>query len=228
MLLALALTAQLLATTQSDDSAARIDRVPSSEDTTPVPEITPAPAAAPERGSPRLQAGPTTRKKSVSIIASGLGIIAGSITSYLALAGGVAVNFSKGGLSDPFDSDDILLLMVLPAATAAVTTWFIGLLDWSQRGVFSSLLWAVLGAGAGELIGLGAGTLIGRAMYPTDLGARGIVTVFIAPAVAVLGAVIFMELFKPGEEVEGAYASLSVARTQNGGLAFGPAVGFRF
>jgi len=222
------MTAQLLATTQSDDSAARIDRVPSSEDTTPVPEITPAPAAAPERGSPRLQAGPTTRKKSVSIIASGLGIIAGSITSYLALAGGVAVNFSKGGLSDPFDSDDILLLMVLPAATAAVTTWFIGLLDWSQRGVFSSLLWAVLGAGAGELIGLGAGTLIGRAMYPTDLGARGIVTVFIAPAVAVLGAVIFMELFKPGEEVEGAYASLSVARTQNGGLAFGPAVGFRF
>ena len=64
------------------------------------------------------------------------------------------------------------------------------------------------------LAGLGAGTLIGRAMYPNDSGTRGIVMVFLAPAFAVLGAVIFMELFKPGEEVEGPYATISVARAQ--------------
>jgi len=117
--------------------------------------------------------------------------------------------------------------MVLPAATAAAFTWVVGLLDWSQRGFFSSALWAVLGAGAGEVLGVGAGILLGRAMYPTDAGNRGLLMVFVAPALAVLGAVLFMELFKPGEEVE-AYASISVAQGQGGGLVFGPAFGGRF
>lgn len=228
VLTALALTAQLLSATQSDeDSAARIDRIPSSEESTPAPELTPAPTAEPERGA-RLAAGPTSRRKSTRFLIATASIGAGALTSYLALVLGVALNFSKGGLSDPVDTNDILLLMVLPATVAAGFTWFVGLLDWSQRGVFSSALWAVLGAGAGELLGLGAGTLIGRAMYPNDLGARGIVTIFLAPAFAVLGAVIFMELFKPGEEVEGAYATISVARAQSGGLVFGPAFGMKF
>lgn len=232
MILSLALTAQLLAATQSEDSTAKVNRIPSSEDSTPVevepqPSVAPAPVAAPERG-PSLVAGAATRRKSTSFLIATLSIGVGALTSYLALVGGIAVNFSKGGLSDPIDTDDILLLMVLPASVGAAFTWLVGLLDWSQRGVFSSALWAVLGAGVGELLGLGAGTLLGRALYPGDTGARGLVMVFLAPAVAVLGAVIFMELFKPGEEVEGAYASISVARTWNGGLAFGPAFGFRF
>jgi hypothetical protein len=197
--------------------------------------LTQAPAAPPPQGA--NLASSTTRRKSTSLLLAGASLGAAAVGGYLALAVGVAANFRNQGLSSPPDADDILLLMVLPATVAAAVAWTVGLLDLAQRGLVSSALWSVLGAAAGELLGLGIGSLVGRSLYPSDPSASAIVTLFLAPAFAALGAVILMELLKPGEEVasgrrpgEGArgWASLSVSRTRGGGLAVGPALGLSF
>jgi hypothetical protein len=220
MLLALAFSAQLFTAMQSDDAAAQVQHLngePTAQPRTP----------SPESGGATLTAGPTTRRKSTSFLLAGAQFGVGAIAGYLALVLGVAANFPRGGLSSPVDSNDILLLMVLPAAATAAFGWLVGLFDGAQRGIFSSALWALLGAAGGELLGVGAGSLIGRSAYPNDSGLAGIVMVFAAPALSALTATLFMELFKPGEEVA-PYVSLSVARGYNGAGVFGPALGLRF
>lgn len=228
MLLALAVTAQLLAGLQDEgDSPARVDTLPPSTEGQPAPLApAPPPAPAPERGA-SLSAGPTTQRKSTGFLIAGGGIVLGAVGGYLGLVAGVLVNFSKGGLSDPIDVDDALLLMVIPATAAAAFSWVIGLFDLSQRTFVGSAIWAILGAAVGEGVGLGAGYLLGRAMFPNDAGTRGLVLIAMGPALAAIGAVLFMELFKPGEEV-GPAATLSVTRDATGALAFGPALVGRF
>jgi hypothetical protein len=120
-----------------------------------------------------------------------------------------------------------LLLMVTPAIGAAIFAWVVGLLDFSQRTFVGSAIWALLGAAVGEAAGLGVGYLLGRSMFPTDPGAQGLTFVACGPAVAALGAVVFMELFKPGEEIP-AHGSISVSRDATGRTVLGPAVVGRF
>lgn len=222
MLTALVLTAQLLSQVEEGDApAGQVRTIPAE------PAEAPAPApAAPERGA-SLAAGPSTYRKSTNLLVAGLGLVGGAVGGYLGLVGGVALNFSKGGLSDPIDSDDALLLMVTPAIGAAVFAWVVGLLDFSQRTFVGSAIWALLGAAVGEAAGLGVGYLLGRSMFPTDPGAQGLTFVACGPALAALGAVVFMELFKPGEEIP-AYGSISVSRDVTGRTVLGPAVVGRF
>lgn len=229
MLTALVLTAQLLSQVEEGDApAAQVTTIPA----TPVePEPAPAPVVAPATAAPErgvsLAAGPSTYRKSTNPLIAGLGVVAGALGGYLGLVGGVAINFSKGGLSDPLDSDDALLLMVTPAVGAAAFAWIVGLLDFSQRTFVGSAIWALLGAAIGEGAGLGLGYLLGRSMFPTDPGAQGLTFVAVGPAVAALGAVVFMELFKPGEEIP-AHASISLTRDVTGRTVLGPAIGGTF
>ena len=166
-----------------------------------------------------------THKKSVNVLVA-LGELAiGSLAGYLALVVGIALNLPHGGVSAPADANDILYLGVFPTVATAALSWLVGLFDWGQRSVLGSAIWAVLGAAAGELAGLGLGDLLGHALYPNDHGASAIVTIFFAPAVSAIGAMIFMEAFKPGQDV---YASINLTRTRSGALALGPAFGLRF
>lgn len=226
MLTALLLTTQLLA--QTDDApAGSVETIPAQQAEEAPPPVAPAPVPAkpaPERGV-SLAAGPTEFRKSTNPLIATLAIGGGLLGGYLGLLGGVLINFSKGGLSDPIDSDDALLLMVVPGVGAAAFAWIVGLLDLSQRTIAGSAVWGLLGAAIGEGAGLGIGYAIGKAKFSSDPGVQGLIFVGVAPAFAALGAVIFMELFKPGEEIG---PSISVARSANGTLVYGPAIAGRF
>jgi hypothetical protein len=228
MLLPLLAAAALLAADPpaGDDSRATVEHL---DDSAPAPAAEPATVAPSASDNPQRAAALTprepTRRKSTSLIIGGLELAAGALAGYVGLAVGVALNVPHGGLSFPPDALDVVYLGVVPLVACAAFSWFAGLLDFSQRSIIGSALWALIGAGAGELVGLGVGALVGRAMYPSDDGAAGIVALFIAPAVAAFGAVLFMELFKPGEEV---YATLDVGRARDGSLALGPALLMRF
>lgn len=182
-----------------------------------------APKAANDDRSARLQE--PTRRKSTSFILVGIDLAAGLVAGYLGLVVGIAVNVPRGGLSNPPDAYDVLYLGVVPLVACAALSWLAGLFDISQRSVLGSAIWAALGALAGELVGVGAGILVGNAMFPDDQGGAGLVAVAFGPAFAALGAVLFMELFKPGEEV---YATINTVRTHDGSLAMGPAFLMRF
>lgn len=181
------------------------------------------PSASNDSRSARLQE--PTRHKSTSFILAGIDLAAGLVAGYLGLVVGIALNVPRGGLSNPPDAYDVLYLGVVPVVACAALSWLAGLFDLSQRSVLGSAIWAALGALAGELIGVGAGLLVGNAMFPDDQGAAGLVAVSFGPAFAALGAVLFMEIFKPGEEV---YATLNAVRAHDGSLAMGPAFLMRF
>ncbi len=228
MLLPLLTAAALLAADPppADESGATVEHL---DPAPPAPADAPAVMAPTAADNPQRAASLTprepTRRKSTSLIIAGLQLAAGALAGYVGLAVGIALNIPHGGLSFPPDALDVVYLGVVPALACAAFAWFAGLLDFSQRSVVGSALWAVLGAAAGEVVGLGIGAGVGRGIYPSDEGAAGLVAVFLAPAVAALGAVLFMEIFKPGEEV---YASLNLGRAHDGSLAMGPAVLMRF
>ena len=172
-----------------------------------------APAAAPRE----------SHEKSFNPLIGLLEFTVGTVAAYAGVLVGVLVNIGRGGLSWPPDTTDVLLLGALPAALAAGGSWLVGLLDAGQRSVPMSLVHALLGAVTGQVVGLGAGYLLGRAAAgPNDLSGAMSISVFVAPAFAALGSVVFMELFKPGAVT----VSASVAPVRDGrGLAgFAPAV----
>ncbi|MBX7097963.1 MAG: hypothetical protein K1X89_09635 [Myxococcaceae bacterium] len=225
MMLALALASTLTAYTPSarlltaDDAAEQDAAAPSSASAIPqsVSPGTPVPPAAyvppPTPPQPR---------KSVSFLLAGGEFVVGAATGYLGLLLGILGNFRSGGLTIPPDVTDILLLAALPAGLATAGAWLIGLFDLSQRGFFSNLFFAVLGGALGELVGVGAGVLVGRSAAPSDSSLAGIIAVSMGPAFAALGAMFFMELFKPGELP--AHASVLFVPDGRGGLAAGPSL----
>jgi hypothetical protein len=227
MLLPLLAAAALLAADPPppDESRATVEHVDESAPA-PAEPATVAPSAADHEGrAAQLTPREPTRRKSHSLIIGGLQLAAGALAGYVGLAVGIALNVPHGGLSFPPDGLDVLYLGVVPAVACAAFAWFAGLLDFSQRSIIGSALWSLLGAAAGEVVGLGVGSLVGHGFYPNDQGAAGLVAVAFGPAVAAFGALLLMEIFKPGEEV---YASLDVQRTRDGALAMGPALFMRF
>ncbi len=228
MLLALFTAAALLGADPAapKENGAQVEHLEPSQDEAPTSPavVGPSSAANDERAASLVPREPT-RRKSVGLISAGAELISGALGGYLALVVGIAANVPRGGLSSPPDGYDVLYLGVLPAVGCAALAWLAGLLDFPQRTLFGSAIWSLLGSAVGEAVGVGAGALLGRAMYPHDSGAAGVVAVFCGPAGAVLGALLFMELFKPGEEV---YATLELDRARNGSLAMGPAVLLRF
>lgn len=187
----------------------------------PLEEASPAPSAPPPYVPP-----PPTHRKSVSFLLAGGELLFGALLGYGGLGLGILANIRGGGLSLPPDVTDVMLLAVLPGALAAGGAWLVGLFDLGQRNFFTNLLFAIAGGALGELVGLGAGVLLGRSIYPGDPSAAGLVSVAVAPAFAAFGAMLFMELFKPGEEVGG--ASLQLVPDGRGGIAAGPAWVGRF
>ncbi|MCC6337080.1 MAG: hypothetical protein IT380_24190 [Myxococcales bacterium] len=195
---------------------------------------TEAPASAPPEASPPAAAAPARsasltpqeeRHKSFNPLIGLLEFTVGTVAAYAGVLVGVLYNIGQGGLQWPPDAGDILLLGALPAVMAAGASWLIGLMDASQRSVPGSLLHALLGAAVGQLAGLGVGYLIGRAVAgPADLSGAMAISVFVAPAFAALGAVLFMELFKPGELKVS--ASVSPLRDAGGLSGLAPAVAF--
>ncbi len=179
-------------------------------------------APVPERGA---LPGQQVKKHTNILIAAG-SFVVGTALAYGGLALGILGNIRAGGLSNPPDVTDAMLLAVLPAGCAAAGAWLIGLFDWGQRGVVSSALWSVLGALVGEAAGLGVGILIGRSAAPNDVGLSGIITISVAPGFAALGSVVLMELLKSGEVVpDGApSASLMGVRDSSGQMVFGPSL----
>jgi hypothetical protein len=170
---------------------------------------------------------PEERRRSFNPLIGALEFGVGAVAGYAGVLVGVLVNLGQGGLQWPPDADDVVLLGALPVVLAAGSSWLIGLLDVSQRSVLGSLLHALLGAVVGQLAGLGAGYLIGRAVAgPNDMSGAMAIAVFIAPAFAALGSVLFMELFKPGEVRVS--ASLSPLRDAGGFSGLAPAVALRW
>ncbi|MEW5739916.1 MAG: hypothetical protein AB1938_13370 [Myxococcota bacterium] len=191
---------------------------------TPADASTPSAAGAPRSASlaPREE-----RHKSFNPLIGTLEFVVGAAAGYVGVLAGVLYNIGQGGLQWPPDAGDILLLGVLPAVMAAGGSWLIGLMDSSQRSVLGSLLHALLGGLVGQAAGLGVGYLIGRAVAgPDDLSGAMAISVFIAPAFAALGAVLFMELFKPGELRVS--ASLAPLRDAGGVSGLAPAVALRW
>lgn len=140
-----------------------------------------------------------THDKSFNPLVGLLEFAVGTAAGYAGVLVGVLVNIGRGGLSWPPDAADVLLLGALPAALAAGGSWLPGLLDARQRSVPMSLVHALLGAVTGQAVGLAAGYLVGRSVAgPNDLSGALSVSVFVAPAFAALGSVVFMELFKSG------------------------------
>jgi hypothetical protein len=226
MLLAV-LTVSLLAADppapSPEENGAKVEHLdPNQEQPQESPAVV-GPSAANDSRSAALRE--PTRRKSTSFILAGIDFAAGAVAGYLGLVVGIALNVPHGGLSSPPDSNDILLLGVIPVVACAAIAWLAGLFDFSQRSIIGSALWSVLGSLAGELVGVGAGLLVGNAMFPDDQASAYLVALAFGPAVAALGAVIFMEIFKPGEEV---YATIDAVRTRNGSLALGPAFLMRF
>ena len=171
----------------------------------------------------------THHEKSVSFLLMSGEFFIGSVAGYIGLLVGVLANLSKGGLSVPPDGTDVLLLGVLPGGLAAAGSWTIGLIDLRQRGLFTSALFAILGAAIGEAVGFGVGSLVGRGAFPNDASAASLVGVAFGPGFAALTATLFMELFKGGHEVEdepanasvplNVGASMSLLPQRNGGVA---------
>ncbi len=184
-------------------------------------------APTPERGA--SLSGQETKKHTNILIAAG-SFVLGTALAYGGLALGILGNIRGGGLSNPPDAADAMLLAVLPAGCAAAGAWLIGLFDWNQRGVLTSALWSVLGALVGEAAGLGVGLLIGRSAAPNDVGLSGIITISVAPGFAALGSVVLMELLKSGEVVDrdAPSASLMGVRDSSGAVVFGPSLVGRF
>jgi hypothetical protein len=169
--------------------------------------------------------GQTGSPKSVSLFLVSGELLVGAVGGYLALVGGIAVNLPRGGVSLPPDTADILLIGALPAAVAAGAAWLVGLIDLRQRSLIGSLLSALVGGAVGEAAGLGLGYLYGSGLYPNDAAAAVLVAMFIAPALAAIGATAAMELFKPGEQLS---PTVSLSRDRQGHLAAGPAIAVRF
>lgn len=167
------------------------------------------------------------RHKSFNPLIGVLELTVGLVAGYAGVLVGVLYNIGQGGLSWPPDAADVLLLGALPAALAAGGSWLVGLLDASQRSVLGSLLHAVLGAAVGQAAGLGAGFLIGRsAAGAGDLSGALSISVFVAPAFAAVGSVVFMELFKPGSV--SVSASVAPLRDAGGLTGLAPAVALRW
>ncbi len=187
-----------------------------------------APAAAPVRLSNN-----TERRSSSNFFLVAAELIIGTGVGVLMVPLGVALNIRSGGLSQPPDFTDIFLLGALPALVVAASNYVIGLLDFSQRNLILSALWATLGALIGEAAGFAAGALIGNAVLPDTLTDSSkyalalIIGAFSGPLFAAVGAVIFSELLKPGEEVS-VTPSVSGIRRPDGSMAFGPAIVGRF
>lgn len=169
--------------------------------------------------------GETGSHKSVSLFLVSGELLAGVVGGYLALVGGIAVNLPRGGVSLPPDTADLLLIGALPAMVAAGGAWLVGLIDLRQRSLLGSLLSALVGGALGEAAGLGLGYLYGRSLYPDDAAAAVLVAMFIAPALAAIGATAAMELFKPGEQLS---PTVFLSRDPQGRLAAGPAIAVRF
>lgn len=225
MMLALALATTLTAYTPSArlltaDEPAEAQGAPESPSAIPqsVSPGTPVPPGA----SLPPPAPPAQPRKSVSFLLASGEFVVGAATGYLGLLLGILGNIRAGGLTIPPDVTDILLLAALPAGLATAGAWLIGLFDLSQRGFFSNLFFAVLGGALGELVGVGAGVLVGRSAAPSDSSLAGIIAVSMGPAFAALGAMFFMELFKPGELP--AHASVLFVPDGRGGLAAGPSL----
>ncbi|MFZ5471520.1 MAG: hypothetical protein ACOZIN_19010 [Myxococcota bacterium] len=179
-----------------------------------------------------LAAGPTehsrvseTRKSTSFLIAGGeLGL--GLAGGYIGLLAGIALNLPRGGVSLPPDTNDVLLIGLLPALAAAGPAWAFGLFDLSQRGFVTSLLLSAAGAAVGELAGLGVGLLLGRSLTPDDEAAAVLLAMFAAPAFAALGAMLSMELFKGGETV--ATPTVALVRTSGGSWVLQPSLRVAF
>lgn len=166
------------------------------------------------------------RRKSFNLLIGVLELGVAAVAAYVGVGAGILVNVGLGAMSWPPDRNDVLLLAALPAGLAAVAGWVVGLLDLGQRSFLGSALWAVLGAVVGELGGLGLGYLLGRSLAPADFAGAASIAVLVAPVFAAFGAVLFMELLKPGELV--ASASLLPVRDGRGLVSLAPAVALRF
>jgi hypothetical protein len=183
--------------------------------------------AGPPRAANFLGADPEPQK-STNLLLAGGELVLGLVGGYVFLLGGIAANIGNGGVSLPPDLNDIILVGLVPALGAAGFAWLIGLLDLSQRSLLGSLVLSGLGGAVGELVGLVIGVLVGQSLYPADQAAAALLAIFLAPAVAAVGAMLSMELFKGGDK-SGGFATLTITRTRDGrGIAAGPALGWVF